>query len=38
MEARVMYDLEYMRNWSPLLDLQILFATAIAVVKTDRAY
>jgi len=38
MEARVMYDLEYMRNWSPLLDLQILFATLIAVVKTDRAY
>jgi len=38
MEARVMYDLEYMRNWSPLLDLQILFATAFAVVKTDRAY
>jgi putative colanic acid biosynthesis UDP-glucose lipid carrier transferase len=38
METRVMYDLEYMRNWSPLLDLQILFATAIAVVKTDRAY
>jgi putative colanic acid biosynthesis UDP-glucose lipid carrier transferase len=38
MEARVMYDLEYMRNWSPLLDLQILFATVIAVVKTDRAY
>jgi putative colanic acid biosynthesis UDP-glucose lipid carrier transferase len=38
MEARVVFDLEYMRNWSPLLDLQILFATAIAVVKTDRAY
>jgi putative colanic acid biosysnthesis UDP-glucose lipid carrier transferase len=38
MEARVMYDLEYMRNWSPLLDLQILVATAFAVVKTDRAY
>jgi putative colanic acid biosynthesis UDP-glucose lipid carrier transferase len=38
MEARVMYDLEYMRNWSPLLDLQILVATAFAVVRTDRAY
>ena len=38
METRVMYDLEYMRNWSPLLDLQILVATAVAVVKTDRAY
>jgi putative colanic acid biosynthesis UDP-glucose lipid carrier transferase len=38
MEARVMYDLEYMRNWSPMLDLQILVATAFAVVRTDRAY
>jgi putative colanic acid biosynthesis UDP-glucose lipid carrier transferase len=38
MEARVVYDLEYMRNWSPLLDLQILVATAFAVIKTDRAY
>lgn len=38
MEARVVFDLEYMRTWTPLLDLQILFATAIAVVKTDRAY
>jgi lipopolysaccharide/colanic/teichoic acid biosynthesis glycosyltransferase len=38
MEARVMYDLEYMRNWSPVLDLQILLATVAAVVKTDRAY
>lgn len=38
MEARVLFDLEYMRMWSPLLDLQILMATAIAVIKTDRAY
>jgi putative colanic acid biosynthesis UDP-glucose lipid carrier transferase len=38
MERRVMFDLEYMRNWSPLLDLQILVATVIAVVRTDRAY
>jgi putative colanic acid biosynthesis UDP-glucose lipid carrier transferase len=38
MEARVMYDLEYMRNWSPMLDLQIIVATAFAVVRTDRAY
>jgi len=38
METRVMFDLEYMRNWSPLLDLQILVATAYAVVRTDRAY
>jgi putative colanic acid biosynthesis UDP-glucose lipid carrier transferase len=38
MEARVVFDLEYMRNWSPLLDLQILLATAFAVIQTDRAY
>jgi putative colanic acid biosynthesis UDP-glucose lipid carrier transferase len=38
MEARVVFDLEYMRNWSPLLDLQILVATAFAVIRTDRAY
>jgi putative colanic acid biosynthesis UDP-glucose lipid carrier transferase len=38
MEARVLYDLEYMRHWSPLLDLRILMATALAVIRTDRAY
>jgi lipopolysaccharide/colanic/teichoic acid biosynthesis glycosyltransferase len=38
MEARVMFDIEYMRSWSPLLDLQILVATAFTVIKTDRAY
>jgi putative colanic acid biosynthesis UDP-glucose lipid carrier transferase len=38
MEARVLFDLEYMRNWSPLLDLQILLGTVRAVCKTDRAY
>jgi len=38
MEARVVFDLEYMRNWSPMLDLQILLATVYAVIRTDRAY
>jgi putative colanic acid biosynthesis UDP-glucose lipid carrier transferase len=38
MEARVVFDLEYMRNWSPFLDLQILVATVFAVFRTDRAY
>ncbi|MBC8026531.1 MAG: undecaprenyl-phosphate glucose phosphotransferase [Steroidobacteraceae bacterium] len=38
MEARVMYDIEYMRNWSPVLDLQILLATVGAVINKDRAY
>ncbi len=38
MEARVVFDLEYMRNWSPLLDVQIMVATVFAVLRTDRAY
>ena len=38
MEARVVFDLEYMRNWSPFLDLQILVATVYAVLRADRAY
>ena len=38
MEARVLFDLEYMRQWSPMLDLEIILATAVAVIKTDRAY
>jgi putative colanic acid biosynthesis UDP-glucose lipid carrier transferase len=38
MEARVVFDLEYMRNWSPLLDVQIMVATVFAVFRTDRAY
>ncbi len=38
MERRVLFDLEYMRTWSPLLDLQILLATVVTVIKTDRAY
>src|SRR6185295_14248267 len=28
MERRVLFDLEYVRKWSPLLDLEILMATA----------
>jgi putative colanic acid biosynthesis UDP-glucose lipid carrier transferase len=38
MEARVLFDLEYMRRWSPMLDLEIILATVSAVIKTDRAY
>ena len=35
MQARVEYDLEYLRNWSPLLDLQII-ARTIKLVSFDR--
>jgi len=38
MEARVKYDLEYLRNWSPLLDLKILFKTVLIVARGDRAF
>jgi putative colanic acid biosynthesis UDP-glucose lipid carrier transferase len=38
MEARVGLDLEYLRNWSPLLDLQILLLTAYEVIRSDKAY
>ena len=38
MEQRIKYDLEYLRNWSPLLDLKILFKTVLIVARGDRAY
>ena len=38
MEARVRYDLEYVRNWSILLDLKILAKTALLVLNDARAY
>lgn len=38
MEARVRYDLEYLRNWSIALDLKILAKTAIRVLWDTRAF
>jgi putative colanic acid biosysnthesis UDP-glucose lipid carrier transferase len=38
MEARVRYDLEYLRNWSILLDLKILAKTAVRVIADDKAH
>jgi putative colanic acid biosynthesis UDP-glucose lipid carrier transferase len=38
MEQRVNYDLEYLRRWSPALDLQILALTALRVFRDQRAY
>jgi putative colanic acid biosynthesis UDP-glucose lipid carrier transferase len=38
MEARVKYDLEYLRNWTPLLDVQILLKTCLIVARGDKAY
>ena len=39
MRARVAYDLEYLRHWSPLLDMKILMLTAVRLLLTDeKAY
>ncbi len=38
MKARIEYDLAYLRNWSLLLDLQIILKTLVVVLKKQNAY
>ncbi len=38
MQARVHFDLEYLRHWSPMLDFKILVLTALQLFGHDRAY
>ncbi len=38
MRQRIEYDLEYLRRWSPLLDLKILALTALRILKDENAY
>jgi putative colanic acid biosynthesis UDP-glucose lipid carrier transferase len=38
MQARLNYDLEYLRRWTPLLDLKILYLTALRVMRDEKAY
>lgn len=38
MQARIDYDLEYLRNWSLQLDLYIIIRTALLVFKDASAY
>jgi putative colanic acid biosynthesis UDP-glucose lipid carrier transferase len=38
MEARVAYDLWYIRNWSVLLDLRIMLYTVLRVWRSDDVY
>jgi putative colanic acid biosynthesis UDP-glucose lipid carrier transferase len=38
MEARVNYDLDYLRRWTPMLDIKIILLTAIRVFRDDKAY
>ncbi len=38
MEARIKYDIDYLRSWSLLLDLKILLATTVKIFIDKRAY
>jgi putative colanic acid biosynthesis UDP-glucose lipid carrier transferase len=38
MEARIHYDLEYLRNWSLWLDLWIVVRTVLVVLKRENAH
>ena len=38
MEARVRYDLEYLSNWSLVLDFKILLKTLFVVLGQKNAY
>jgi len=38
MEARVRFDLEYLRHWTPMLDFKIMLLTAIKMFRDEQAY
>jgi putative colanic acid biosynthesis UDP-glucose lipid carrier transferase len=38
MEARVNYDLDYLRRWTPMLDIKIILLTALKLFRDDKAY
>jgi len=38
MRGRVHFDIDYLNNWSPWLDLKILLRTVMLVVRDDKAY
>jgi putative colanic acid biosynthesis UDP-glucose lipid carrier transferase len=38
MKARITYDLDYLRQWSPGLDLKILARTALLLLNDRKAY
>jgi putative colanic acid biosynthesis UDP-glucose lipid carrier transferase len=38
MQARVSYDLEYLRHWSLSLDFKILFQTVLQFLRSEKAY
>ena len=38
MEARVNFDLDYLRHWSPMLDIKIILLTVVKIFRDDKAY
>jgi putative colanic acid biosynthesis UDP-glucose lipid carrier transferase len=38
MELRVKHDLDYLRHWSPMLDLKIVLLTARKIFSDEKAY
>jgi putative colanic acid biosynthesis UDP-glucose lipid carrier transferase len=38
MQARIHYDLDYLRRWTPLLDVKILLLTILRVFRDEKAY
>jgi len=38
MQARISYDLDYLRRWTPLLDVKILLLTVWKAFRDDKAY
>ena len=38
MEDRIRHDLEYIKNWSPMLDIRIIVMTVIMVLRDKNAY
>ena len=38
MEARVNYDLDYLRHWSPMLDIKIILLTVVRIFRDEKAY
>lgn len=38
MQARIKYDLDYLRRWTPLLDVKILLLTIVKVFRDEKAY
>ncbi len=38
MQARVNFDLDYLRHWSPMLDIKIILLTVVKIFRDDKAY